>query len=306
MDGQAIYDRWTSNPLAWCMTTHYGIGLIASPESFRFKRRCRERGTIGFAEQFARISPGAGQFSDEEIANKMRTVFLPDATAGDWKLHQLTAEQSFYWTMLMMLDWGVSYVSVYGSDHVWARKDADCVAAMKFVNKYAGWARDPQKAPGAWMALGLFRQKPSFNGRPTDGKNANWGFFLTQDDAESTSEPTYLEGEIASVQGVWARRIKASSSFSLDPAFARSVEGKPSARICWLQEPGAALRLIVGGRTVSTISSDKSGRWKDAWVELPSDAFGKSGGTSFVLEPTAGKPAVHLLEISRKMIDPLK
>jgi hypothetical protein len=169
---------------------------------------------------------------------------------------------------------------------------------MEFVNIYAGWARDPKNSPGAWTALGLFRQRPL--PRVAGGTNVNWGVFITQENPEASTEPVYLDGGKNTIQGVWARRIKATASFTLDPAFAGSIEGKSFARISWLQETGAALRLCASGKEIAALASDNSAQWKDTWVELPADVFGNSGNKTFVLERAAGKPAVHLLEIRRK------
>ncbi|MCX7015632.1 MAG: hypothetical protein NTW86_24280 [Candidatus Sumerlaeota bacterium] len=298
VDGQAIYDRWTSNPLAWSMTTHYGISLIASAESDRFKRRCRERNTTGFAEQFARISPGNAQHDADDVARKMRQAWLPDEKTGKIALHELTPEQSFYWTMLMLLDWGLSYVSVYGVDHVWAHDNPTLVRAMEFVDKYAGSARDPAHSPGAWTALGLFHGRP--RGEGVSSFNTNWGYFITQENPEDSSQPLCLVGDGAAVQDVWARSIHAPASFALEPAFAASLEGKSFLHVLLRNEAGTALRASVGGKPLATMASDGSEQWRDAWAEIPPGAFGSSGNAKMTLEPAQGQPIVHLIEISRE------
>ncbi|OPZ22945.1 MAG: hypothetical protein BWZ10_00134 [candidate division BRC1 bacterium ADurb.BinA364] len=298
VDGQAIYDRWTADPLAWSMTTHYGISLAASVESERFKRRCRERGTTGFAEQFARISPGPAQHGAEDVERKMRQAWLPDAQTGQIQLRSISPEQSFYFTMLMLLDWGFHYISVYGVDHVWARENADLTGAMEFVNKYAGWARDPAHAPGAWAALGLFHGRP--RGPNLQPSNTNWGFFLTQKDAEKTSRPVFFAGDGSAPQSVWARRIAAPAEFELEPAFAASVTGQAYLRIIWLDEPGVAFRAAANGKTLALFESQGTGRWRDDWAAIPRGAFAASANPALLLAPAHGQPVVHLIEISRE------
>ena len=293
VDGQAIYDRWMASPLAWSMTTHYGIGLIASPESFRFKRRCRERGAIAFAEQFARISPGRAQHSAADVARAMRQVNLPDAD-GKPRIRELSSVQAFYWTTLMLLDWGFSYISLYGTDHVWASTDETAVRAMEFVNKYAGWHNEPARAPGAWTALGRFVSKRGA------GENANWGFFLSEENSGGSTEPVNFAGGEKSTQGVWARRLTGEASFALDPAFAGSLAGKSFLRVCWLNEPGAALHVTAGGKKIATLASDASGQWRDACLEVPAGTFSGGGRARVTLTPTQGKPAIHLIEVSRE------
>ena len=293
VDGQAIYDRWTSNPLAWSMTTHYGIGLIASPESFRFKRRCRERGTTAFAEQFALISSGRAQHSEADVARAMRQVNIPGAD-GKPRIREPSPEQAFYWTTLMLLDWGFSYISLYGVDHTWAHADATAVHAMEFVNKYAGWHGDPAHAPGAWTTLGRFVSKRGA------AENANWGFFVTQENPKASTEPVNFAGGETAAQGVWARRLTSTASFVLDSAFAASLDEKSFVRIVWLNEPGAALRVSAGGKDFAAMASDASGKWKETWVEIPADVFGKSGNSRLVVDPAKGKPVLHLIEICRK------
>ncbi len=293
VDGQAIYDRWMASPLAWIMTTHYGIGLIAAPESFRFKRRCRERGAIAFAEQFARISPGPAQHSAADVARAMRQVNLPEAD-GKPRIRELSPAQAFYWTTLMLLDWGFSYISLYGTDHVWASTDETAVRAMEFVNKYAGWHNEPARAPGAWTALGRFVSKRGA------GENANWGFFLNEENSDGSTEPVNFAGGETSTEGVWARRLAGEASFALDPTFAGSLAGKSFLRVCWLNEPGTAVRVTAGAKRIATLASDASGQWRDAWLEVPAGMFSGSGRARVTLTPMQGKPAIHLIEISRE------
>lgn len=283
-----LYDRWTDDPLAWIVTTHYGIRKIADYEVGKFRRRCRERGTPGYGEQYNPFKE-AGAWSDGQSV--MRDARIPDSS-GTLKTHQLTVEQAYYWTMLMLLDWGFSHIAVFEQDHRWAHADPALVRVMELVNRYAGWSRDPAKSPGAWIAFGQFHGSGQ-----RDLKENNWGYFIEQKDSEKTSSPVYLAGEETSIHGVWARRLNGPMKLALHTKFATSLKQASAVRVSWLNEPDTAWRATVGIRNVASVKSDGSGRWRETRLEVPAGSFAQN--PVLKIEPLRGKPAFHLVEVRR-------
>lgn len=290
-NGQAIFDEWCRNPLAWIMTTHYGINIIGAAEGTQWRRRCREMGTIGFMEAFGPISPEVpSNFEEADLRKKMWGVTVPDGPG--FKQVNLTPEQAFYWTMLMNLDWGGSYVSVYGQDLMWFREKPSALRAMDFVNLYAGWHTEPQNAPGAWLVMGKFlsRVRESAQGAPRDEND--WGFFLKLS-PDSKTDPVYLTGPQDEVFGAWARKLTGPAIIDVDPKFAESLKGKTTwLHLVWLEEPGVELQV---GQSGEPLVSDGSSTWTDRWIELPGDSLSR-----IQLVPTKGQPVVHLVEIARE------
>lgn len=283
-----LYDRWTDDPLAWIVTTHYGIRKIADYEVGAFRRRCRERGTPGYGEQYTPFKEN-GPWSDGQSV--MRDIRIP-GDGGTLKTHRLTAEQAYYWTMLMLLDWGFSHIAVFEQDHRWAHEHPSLVRVMELVNRYAGWSREPAKSPGAWIALGQFH---GFGQRAR--KENNWGYFIEQEDLEKTSSPVYLAGEEASIHGAWARRLTGPMRLALNPKFATSLKQACSVSLIWLNEPETAWRATAGTRNLPPVQSDGSGRWREIRLEIPSGTLAQDAVLR--IEPLKGQPALHLVEIRR-------
>lgn len=284
-----LYDRWTNHPLAWIVTTHYGIRKIADYEVGTFRRRCRERGTPGYGEQY-------NPFKDEGAWNDgqsfMRDAHIPDGS-GVLKTHRLTVEQAYYWTMLMLLDWGFSHVAVFEQDHRWAHENPALVRVMEFVNRYAGWSRDPAKTPGAWIAFGQFHG----SGRRASTEN-NWGYFIKQEDYDKTSSPVYLAGEGSSIHGAWARRLTGPIRLALDATFATSLKQASALRVTWLNEPDTEWRATVGIRKLPPVKSDGSGAWREVRLGIPAGSCARN--PVLKIEPLKGRPALHLVEIRRE------
>ncbi len=306
LNGQAIFDKWCASPLAWLITTHYSLGLIGSAEQAQWRRRCRELGTTGFMEAFGPISPGAPSknFDPADLHGKMWGAALPDAS-GNLKLVELDPQQAFYWQMLLNLDMGGSYISLYGLDALWIKDLPQCLEAVDLINKYAGYQHDPAQSPGAWIALGQFHARGAAAGKaasknasaPAAKADQNWGWYIKQDNPKP-EEAVYNAGPNDDVHGVWARRIKGSATFTLDPAFAESLKDKAGAiEVMWLNEPSADLNLLSNGTPLGTLKTDGSGQWKHQILELNPSAI-TSG--KLEIQPPANGAVIHMIEVLKR------
>ena len=284
-NGTEIFDRWCQNPLTRLMTTHYSLSLIGSEEANIFRRRCRQFGTFAFMEQFGSIAPlekGKGAMSSEDL-QKMRTINYFGGKGVISK--ELSKEQSVYWSMLMLLDWGGSYLSLYSRDLEWVDQYPELPAVFEFVNRYAGYHSAPEKSPGAWRVFGEF-----FGKTAKTPSEKNWGWYLTEESLANTS-PVNFQGGSADVVGVYARRFNGPVKFILDPKFVDSLSGQ--VYISLVQLASSADPFSVEGASLID-STPYAGKWVKTRFSLPAEAI----ATGFTVNPN-GTPVLHLLEVTR-------
>lgn len=284
-DGKKIYDHWCENPLTRLLTTHYSLSLIGSEEANTFRRRCRELGTAAFMEQFGSIEileKGKGVMSQEDL-KRMRTIKYFEGEKLVSK--ELSKEQAVYWSMLMLLDWGGSYLSLYSRDMDWVDKYPELPTVFEFINRYAGYQATPEKSPGAWRVFGEFFPK---NGKSNSEKN--WGWYLREQSMVDTVAVNFPRGR-DDVVGVYARRLNGPVKFILDPKFLTSLSGKCTISLVHLSSPDDSIS-IEGA--VAVESKPYSGQWIKTRYSVPSETI----ANGLTLTPK-GQPNIHLLEVTR-------
>jgi hypothetical protein len=181
-----------------------------------------------------------------------------------------------YWRLLMELHKGVRCIAVYGQE-IANGSNPEYRAAFDFVNRYAGYHRNPAASPGAWVAL---KQGP--------GRLAgNFTWFMRQLNPDTTSTAVEsnagaaIVGPTSQRYGRFARRIaggtsKSTMSFALDPAFKAGLAGVGTQlRVTYLDAGTGSFEVKWGGGA-QTLKKSGSGSWKT--VSIPVAAAGYTGG----------------------------
>ena len=280
-DGTKIFDKWCENPLTRLLTTHYSIGLMASKEANIFKRRCRQLGTQAFMEQFGQIGVGGKSTMTAEDLLRMRQITY--LNSGKRTVKELSQEQATYWTMLMLLDWGASYISLYGKDLQWVDSFPPVISTFNFINRYAGYQANPANSPGAWRVFGEFF--PRMASQPSEN---NMGWFVKEESLANT-EAVNFAVDNEDILGVFARRFKAPVKFNLDTDFANSLAGTINIKVIYY--PKANEKISILGAKSKGIKK-YFGEWIEESFAIPAQSL-KSG---FTIVPS-GQPIVHLLEV---------
>jgi hypothetical protein len=282
-EGEKIFDLWCKNPLSRLLTTHYSISLIGSEEMKTFKRRCRELGTKAFMEQVGSITTEGKSVMSTSDLMKMRQITL--RKKGKSTFVNISKEQSTYWSMLMLLDCGASYISLYGKDLKWVDSCPEIVSVFNLINRYAGFQATPEKSPGAWRVFGEFFPKIS-----TQPSENNWGWYLSEESLTNTQAVNFSKDSV-DVLGVYARKFTGAVKFSLQPKFVASLSGTTKISVVYL--PAVGESVDIPGATV--IGSKKYfGKWIVKSFSIPAETIGKG----FMLMPK-GQPIIHLLEVNR-------
>jgi len=220
----------------------------------------------------------------------------------------LSPEQDIYGLVLRVLDVGLPYVGIYGSDLARAEDNEEFRKAFAFANRYAGWHLYPRSAPGAWIVLGRFEGSTQWRRLQTLTQD-NWGFFLQQKDPAGTTTPVSLVGDPSCRFGLTARKLDATAAFDLDDGFAESIQGHPALLTVTYHSESGALDVQVDhqGTLQSLAETDHSDHkgWHQGLYALDDAEFSVGAGreTDITLVPLSGAPVVHSIELVRDGTD---
>ncbi len=216
----------------------------------------------------------------------------------------LTPEQDIYGIILHSLHAGLPYIGIYGDDLIHVADNIEFQETFNFGNKYAGWHLYPKSAPGAWLALGEFKGSTSWKWYNTL-TSQNWGYFLTQNNPNSTSTPLMQVGNPSSRFSFNARQIETTTTFDLNDAFAKAIRNEQvDVKVTYLANSGSFTVQADKNGTLQSLPENRRENHK-GWrtvvfrINNPRFADGPDGKTDLTLIPTSGKPIVHMIEIDR-------
>jgi hypothetical protein len=210
-----------------------------------------------------------------------------------------------YWRLLLELEKGVSFVAVYAQDLMLGETNSEYHAAFDFVNRYAGYHRSPEIAPGAWVALREGDRTPV----------GNYGWYLTQSSPDTTSiavesdDGNSMIGPATQRYGRFARRTdvasgKSTMSFQLDPTFRAGIVGATCLIHVTYLDTGTGQFDVAWGTGASdrqTVTRAGSGTWVTAApISVPGSAFtGSLPGASDLTLSAVGSTdtTFHMIEI---------
>lgn len=232
-----------------------------------------------------------------------------------------------YWSGLSALHQGVEFISFYGCDVL----DTKYGDIFKFVNKYAGWYREPGNSPGAWIA---FRDIKNSTERDwMSYLEGNYEYLVEQIDPDTStglfaypgagnldkstwkdinelnplSKPVTDLGPKTQKEGVWARKTNGQPLYlDLNNTFASSLSGEITFRISYFDKGNGKFKLVIKDRagTQQTYSFTKknTGLWQEATLTLDSYQFANnlSRGADILLDNGGDDDDIfHMVEITK-------
>lgn len=247
--------------------------------------------------------------------------YLPDNANvdGQWSVLQM-----IYWTILLNLHAGVSYLGIRDeyADNVGLGGSlaAEWQAAMDFAEKYAGYQQFPSSSPGAWLALRegnrltgnytfLMTQIVSGDGvrgtelyAGSDGDSFPWG---GNDYVGEPSNKTHQSGTdgFGSRQAIWAFQFSAGQKLKtvLDSTYASTLDGvETTVRINYLDNNNNSFEVSAFGNVLGTVNCGNTNDWLIAEFVIGSTSVSTDvDGAHIVVETIGGNVRYHMVEIEK-------
>ena len=292
-------DKFARGRLAWFHTSSE-----AEPRSTGLERQyatfqdfCRTGQTVGYAEPWASAWGEHGGGPDPRWCSP-----------AQWN----------YWTLLLNLHCGVSFIGEYYLNLRYAvtgrhGQDApvapDSVGPREFMAAYA-WGADyvgrhnrPAESPGAWVAL---RENPvvkAANPRVSDNSRQLARFtgdytWLANRLGDDGSQGVGPVGPATQRYGAFARHYPAGTvaRIRLDPEFQRSLAGNVVVRVVAM---GAGAAAIQAGPARLKFQPQPD-QWGTAEFSLPArDLPGGDDGAAVEIRAEGGELLLHLIEVRR-------
>ena len=255
--------------------------------------RMLEAGRLALFHTSSEMEPrthGAGQYEVFlKYCRSGQTVCYAESWADAWGRHGGKTDprwcppgQYNYWRLLGDLNWGVSFVAIYGADlKQW--QEPEFRAAFDFAARYVGYHASPKESPGAWVAL-----------REGNQLKGDYSFLMTRRPGEMP--PVEKAGPDDQRFGAWARTLKKGTTarFGLNADFARSLAGAPATlNVVYLDRGTGSIELAYSGKN-SSLPLKNTGRWVSATFPVERASFGEdivvSANTDLVL---------HMVEVRR-------
>jgi len=292
-------DKFTSGRLAWFHTSSEAEPRSVGTEQqyATFLDFCRTGQTVAFAEPWASAWGEHGGGPDPR-----------------W----CSPQQWNYWTLLLNLHCGVSFIGEYftnlrfavngqhGQDTAVAPDSVgprEFMAAYLWGADYVGRHNRPAESPGAWVAFRENAVARAPNPRVSEKErhftrltgDYTWLATRVTEDGSSGVGPI---GPSTQRFGAFARRYPAGTTarIRLDPDFQRTLSGNVIVRVVVM---GGGSAAIQAGPARSTFRPDPE-HWSTAEFTVPaSDLPASDGAAAVQVRAEGGELFLHLIEVRR-------
>lgn len=280
-------------------------------------------GRIGLFHTSSEAEPRASGVERQYVrfldyARPGHTLAYAEPWASAWGEHGgqvdprwCSAAQWNYWTLLLNLHCGVSFIGEYAANLAFAlngraklAKPVDrpeaFMAAYEWGAAYAGLHNRPEISPGAWVAFRANALAKADNPKvPPKGRALSviTGDYtrLAQRADDDGSVGVGPVGPAEQPYGAFARRWPAGGAARvwLDPDFLGSLlqrrpAGASSLQVIWLDEPGGAGGVVsFGGAELGALRPRGTGRWETASFPLSKERL--AAAIAADATPTAAK-----------------
>jgi hypothetical protein len=295
---QRYVERFTSGRLAWFHTSSE-----AEPRSVDTERQyttfvdfCRSGQTVAYAE------PWASAWGEHGGGPDPRWCSPPQ-----WN----------YWTLLLNLHCGVSFIGEYftnlrfavfglhGEDAPVAPDSAgprEFMAAYLWGAEYVGRHNRPAESPGAWVAFRENAVARADNPRvPASARHFTrltgdytWLAARVPDDGSSGVGPV---GPATQRYGAFARRYEAGTTarIRLDPEFRRTLSGDVRVKVVLM---GTGSAMIQAGPVGLRFKPDAK-EWRTAELTVPARDLPGPDAAAVEVRAEGGEVFLHLIEVRR-------
>lgn len=286
---------------------------------------------FSLAEEFANM--GAGFFSTNSTPNPIARNETLRLSKHEARVRSFSEPyntvtirdnplQWLYWQTLSDLHQGVEFISYYGDD-----LDNETYAEIfEFAQKYAGWYRQPEQSPGAWIAFRDIKNSSAsaWGGGYLEG---NYEYLISQLEPNNSlslfayngtgemdefnlnpqSKPITNLGTQSQKEGIWARQTNGQPIYlDINDTFAASLGGDIALKISYFDGDNGKFQLSYNDQTgqLKTHTFAKTGTqlWKEATLTINSYQFSNNlekNADIQLLNAGDGEDIFHLVEIVR-------
>lgn len=320
----AAYDRWFAD---W--TTVFVRNNLSPELRTRYADKFA-RGRLAWFHTSSEAEPRSagterqyGNFFDWSRSGQ--TVAYAEPWASAWGEHGggpdprwCSPAQWNYWTLLLNLHCGVSFIGEYYVNLRYAvsgqhGRDApvppdstgprEFMAAYEWGGDYVGRHNRPAESPGAWVAMRENKVVKADNARVSEAARQLTRFigdytWLAERVGEDGSVGVGPVGPAAQRYGAFARRYPAGTvaRVRLDPEFVRSLRGTVLVRIVALGDGTAEVR--VGGDGVTL--RPRAEEWSVLEFPVESAVWQRAGNAAQIeVHVRSGSLDLHLVEVRR-------
>lgn len=292
-------DKFTRGRLAWFHTSSEAEPRSAGTERqyATFQDYCRSGQTVAYAE------PWASAWGEHGGGPDPRWCSPPQ-----WN----------YWTLLLNLHCGVSFIGEYylnlryavsgrhGQDAPVAPDSVgprEFMAAYEWGATYVGRHNRPAESPGAWVAFRENAVVKAANPRTTEAARRLTRFtgdytWLAERVGEDGSTGVGPVGPATQRYGAFARRYAAGTvaRIRLDPEFQRSLAGNVVVRVIAMGAGNAAIQVGPARLKFRPLPD----QWSIAEFPVPArDLPGADGAAAVEVRAEGGELFLHLIEVRR-------
>lgn len=271
-----------------------------------------------------------GKFYD--FCRTGRTVGYAEPWASAWGEHGgkddarwCSPAQWIYWTLLLNLDCGVSFIGEYytnlhyaftgehGAEHagVDGTGPREFRAAYAWGADYVGRHNRPAESPGAWVAFRENHVVKADNGDAAPERRLarftgdyDWLMQRLPDGSQGVGPVGPAEQRFGAFARLYAPGQ--SARLQLDPAFRQTLEGTAFLRVTYFDAPGdgpagsVSLAADSGTERLGDLPAQGSGRWQTADFPLSATAL-REAPDAWQVQVTAGdRPlTLHMVELRR-------
>jgi len=260
-----------------------------------------------------------------------KTLAFAEPWASAWGHHGkrdhrwCSPPQWFYWTQLINLHCGVSFIGLYSSDMqvaingTYRSGDVDYkdgengtykkefTDAILFAKKYVGYHDKPTKSPGAWVAFRendsiLADNNQSVNGHKLSFITGDYNFLMERLSDKSYGKNVINIGPDEQRFGAWARVLPAGEQMKLrlNPVFSESCKNKSIlVKVTYYDAKGKDFNIIINSIPY-LIECKGQNRWETKVIEIK-DGLMKADDKNVHITIQNGSESIylHMVEVNR-------
>lgn len=259
-----------------------------------------------------------------------KTLAFAEPWASAWGHHGkrdhrwCSPPQWFYWTQLINLHCGVSFIGLYSSDMQVAidgtyksgdvdYKDGENGTYQKeftetihFAKKYVGYHDKPTRSPGAWVAMRendsiLANNNQSVGGRKLSFITGDYNFLMERLSDKSYGKNVINIGPDEQRFGAWARVLPANEQmkFSINTSFLESCKNKSLlVRVTYLDQKGKDFKVVINNISHSIKGEGKT-QWITKQIEIKDGKLKANNNAHITIQNGSQDLYLHMVEVTR-------
>ncbi len=259
-----------------------------------------------------------------------KTLAFAEPWASAWGHHGkrdhrwCSPPQWFYWTQLINLHCGVSFIGLYSSDMqvaidgTYKTGDVDYkdgatgtykkefTDTILFAKKYVGFHDKPTLSPGAWVALRendsiLADNNQGVNGHKLSFITGDYNFLMERLSDKSHGKNVINIGPDEQRFGAWARVLPAKEQmrFRINPTFLDSCKNKTLlVRVTYLDQKAKDFEVIINGVSHS-IKGEGRNQWITKQIEINDGKLSVNNDAHVTIQNGLADLYLHMVEVTR-------